>query len=54
MEGARVPEFRSYWIRYIVAFWATEKLKWARDNILIACLYRLSVLPSTWFDCCRY
>jgi hypothetical protein len=41
MEGARAPEFRSYWIRYIVAFWATEKLKWARDNILIACLCSL-------------
>jgi len=42
MEGARAPEFRSYWIRYIVAFWATEKLKWARDNILIACLCSLA------------
>lgn len=42
MEGARAPEFRSYWIRYIVAFWTTEKLKWARDNILIACLCSLA------------
>ena len=42
MEGARAPEFRSYWIRYIVAFWAREKLKWARDNILVACLCSLA------------
>jgi hypothetical protein len=42
MEGARAPEFRSYWIRYIVAFWAGEKLKWARDNILVACLCSLA------------
>ena len=42
MEGARAPESRSYWIRYIVAFWAAEKLKWARDNILIACLCSLA------------
>jgi hypothetical protein len=42
MEGARAPESRSYWIRYIVAFWTTEKLKWARDNILIACLCSLA------------
>lgn len=42
MEGARAPEFRPYWIRYIVAFWATEKLNWARDNILIACLCSLA------------
>jgi len=37
MEGARVPKFRPYWIRYIVAFWAGEKLRWVRDNVLIAC-----------------
>lgn len=42
MKGARAPEFRSYWIRYIVAFWAGEKLKWARDNILVACLCSLA------------
>ena len=42
MEGARAPEFRPYWIRYIVAFWAAEKLKWARDNILVACLCALA------------
>ena len=42
MEGARAPEFRPYWIRYIVAFWAGEKLKWARDNILVACLCSLA------------
>jgi hypothetical protein len=42
MEGARAPEFRPYWIRYIVTFWAGEKLKWARDNILVACLCSLA------------
>jgi hypothetical protein len=42
MEGARAPEFRPYWIRYIIAFWAGEKLKWARDNILVACLCSLA------------
>src|SRR5882762_2404366 len=38
MEGARAPKFRPYWIRYLVAFSAGEKLKWARDNVLVACL----------------
>jgi hypothetical protein len=42
MEGARAPEFRRYWIRYTVEFWAGEKLKWARDNILVACLCSLA------------
>ncbi len=42
MEGARAPKFRSYWIRYIVTFWAGEKLKWARDNILVACMCSLA------------
>ena len=42
MEGASAPEFRPYWIRYIVTFWAGEKLKWARDNILVACLCSLA------------
>jgi len=41
MEGARAPKFRPYWIRYLVAFNAGEKLKWARDNVLIACLCSL-------------
>ena len=27
---------------YIVTFWAGEKLKWARDNILVACLCSLA------------
>ncbi len=36
MEGARSRQSRPYWIRYLVAFWAGEKLKWARDNILVA------------------
>ncbi len=44
MEGAKAPESRPYWIRYIVAFWAIEKLKWAMDNVLIACL--CSVTPG--------
>jgi len=48
MEGARAPEFRPYWIRYIVAFWAGEKLKWVRDNILVACLcsVALGLIPA--------
>jgi hypothetical protein len=44
MEGARAPKFRSYWIRYIVAFWAGEKLKWVRDNVLVACV--CSIAPG--------
>ncbi len=44
MGGARAPKFRPYWIRYIVAFWAGEKLRWVRDNILIACL--CSIAPG--------
>ena len=36
MEGARSRQFRPYWIRYLVAFWAGEKVKWARDNVLVA------------------
>ena len=42
MEGARAPKFRTYWTRYIVAFWAGEKLRWARDNVLIACVCSLA------------
>ena len=42
MEGARAPKFRPYWIRYLVAFSAREKFKWARDNVLIACLCSLT------------
>ena len=42
MEGARAPKFRSYWIRYIVTFWAGKKLKWARDNILVGCICSLA------------
>ena len=41
MEGARAPE-SPYWIRYIVAFWAGENLKWARDNVLVACVCSLA------------
>ena len=44
MEGARAPKFRPYWIRYVVAFWAEEKLKWVRDNVLVACL--CSIAPG--------
>src|SRR5205807_8704275 len=36
MGGARPSEFRHYWVRYILAFWAVEKLQWARDKVLIA------------------
>src|SRR6267142_2802315 len=42
MEGARAPKFRPYWVRYLVAFSAREKFKWARDNVLIACLCSLA------------
>jgi len=38
------PKFRPYWIRYIVAFWAGEKLKWVRDKVLVACL--CSIAPG--------
>src|SRR3989442_15361955 len=41
MEGARAPE-SPYWIRYIVALWAGENLKWARDNVLGACVCSLA------------
>src|SRR3989442_7623514 len=41
MEGARAPE-SPYWIRYIVAWWAGENLKWARDNVLVACVCSLA------------
>src|SRR5580692_1415323 len=44
MEGARVPKFRPYWIRYVVAFWAGEKLRWIRDNVLIA--WACSLVPG--------
>jgi hypothetical protein len=44
MEGARAPEFRPYWIRYIVAFWAGDKLKWVRDNVLVACFCSIARL----------
>jgi hypothetical protein len=44
MEGARAPKFRPYWIRYIIAFWAGEKFRWVRDNVLIACL--CSIAPG--------
>ena len=42
MEGGQTPQSRPYWIRYLVAFWAGEKLKWARDNVLIACVCSLA------------
>jgi hypothetical protein len=40
--GGPIPEFPPYWIRYIVAFWAGEHLKWVRDNILVACVCSLA------------
>src|SRR2546426_12194012 len=42
MKGARSAQSRPYWVRYVVAFWAVEKLKWARDNVLIACVCSLA------------
>src|SRR5207253_8635012 len=42
MKGARSAQSRPYWIRYVVAFWAVEKLTWARDNVLIACVCSLA------------
>jgi len=44
MEGAKFPQSRPYWIRYLVAFWAREKLEWARDNVLVALV--CSLLPG--------
>jgi hypothetical protein len=44
MEGGKFPQSRPYWIRYLVAFWAREKLKWARDNVLVALV--CSLLPG--------
>jgi hypothetical protein len=41
MKGARGPEFRSYWIRYLGALWTGKELRWARDNVLIACVCSL-------------
>jgi len=42
MEGARSAQSHPYWIRYTLAFWPGEALKWARDNILIACACSLA------------
>jgi hypothetical protein len=42
MEGARAPKFRPYWVRYLAGFWAGEKLRWARDNVFIACVCSLA------------
>src|SRR6059036_2606106 len=42
MKGARSAQSRPYWVRYVVAFWAVEKLKWAKDNVLIACVCSLA------------
>ena len=44
MEGGQTPRSRPYWIRYLVAFWAGEKLKWTRDNVLVALV--CSLLPG--------
>jgi hypothetical protein len=49
MKGAKSAQSRPYWIRYIVAFWSWKKLKWAKDNVLLAC-----VLPCPRPDCGRY
>ena len=42
MKGARSAQSRPYWIRYVVAFCAAEKLKWAKDNVLVACVCSLA------------
>ena len=42
MKGARSAQSRPYWVRYVVAFWAVEKLTWAKDNVLIACVCSLA------------
>src|SRR5947199_4844548 len=42
MKGARSAQSRPYWMRYVVAFWAVEKLTWAKDNVLIACVCSLA------------
>jgi len=42
MKGAKSAQSRPYWIRYIVAFWSWEKLKWAKDNVLLACVCSLA------------
>src|SRR5207248_3172995 len=42
MKGASSAQSRPYWIRYVVAFWAVEKLTWAKDNVLIACVCSLA------------
>src|SRR5438034_9806417 len=42
MKGARSAQSRPYWIRCVVAFWAVEKLTWAKDNVLIACVCSLA------------
>ncbi len=42
MKGARSAQSRPYWIRYVVAFWAVEKLKWAKDNVVVACVCSLA------------
>src|SRR5437868_15457801 len=42
MKGARSAQSRPYWVRYVVAFWAVEKLTWAKDNVVIACVCSLA------------
>src|SRR3989441_7460020 len=42
MKGARSAQSRPYWVRYVVAFWAVEKLTWAKDNVLVACMCSLA------------
>src|SRR5438045_8999887 len=43
MKGARSAQSRPYWVRYVVAFWAVEKLTWAKDNVVIACVCSLAL-----------
>lgn len=42
MEGDTPSQSRPYWIRYLVAFWAGEELKWAWNHVLIACVCSLA------------
>src|SRR2546428_3506973 len=41
MKGAKFAQSRPYWIRYFVAFLAWDRLKWAKDNVLLACVSSL-------------
>jgi len=42
MKGAKSAQSRPYWIRYFVAFLAWDRLKWAKDNVFLACISSLA------------